>query len=95
MGSNGDKSIHMNSFIVTAVGEYSESLIQRKAELVNQATKIKHYIIFKEHDANSRQISAIFTDEEYSLILSAAILETSNGHTYKTIQVDDILTVVL
>ena len=93
--SDGVKSNLMNSFIVMAVSECSDSSTQRKAEVLNQITRSKHYILFKEHDADSGQISAVFTDEEYSRILSATILKALNGHTYKSIQANDILKVVL
>ena len=48
-----------------------------------------------EHDANTKQISAIFTDKNYQEIKSCAVLESENGHTFKTIVVGDILTDIL
>ena len=55
----------------------------------------EHFILFKEHDANNQQISAIFTDKNYQEIKSCAVLESGNGYTFETIVVGDILTDIL
>ena len=85
----------MSSFVITAISDYSPKFSHRKAEIINLATQTKHFILFKEHDANNQQISAIFTDQDYREIKSCAVLESENGHTFETIVEGDILTDIL
>ena len=85
----------MSSFIITAISGYSPTFTHRKAEVKNLTTQTEHFILFKEHDANNQQISAIFTDKNYQEIKSCAVLESRNGHTFETIVVGDILTGIL
>mgnify|MGYP007112516435 CR=1 FL=1 len=85
----------MSSFIITAISSYSPAFTHRKAEVKNVATQTEYFISFKEHDANTKQISAIFTDKNYQEIKSCAVLESRNGHTFETIVVGDILTGIL
>ena len=85
----------MSSFIITAISSYSPTFTHRKAEVKNLTTQTEHFILFKEHDANNQQISAIFTDKNYQEIKSCAVLESEIGHTFETIVVGDILTDIL
>ena len=85
----------MSSFVITAISDYSLTFSHRKAEIINLATQTKHFILFKEHDADNKQISALFTDTDYREIKSCAVLESENGHTFKTIVAGDILNDVL
>ena len=85
----------MSSFIITAISSYSPTFTHRNAEVKNLTTQTEHFISLKEHDANTKQISAIFTDKNYQEIKSCAVLESENGHTFKTIVVGDILTDIL
>ena len=85
----------MSSFVITAISDHSPTFSHRKAELKNLATQTEHFILFKVHDADKKQISAIFTDQNYTEIKSYAILESGNGHTFETIVEGDILTDIL
>ena len=85
----------MSSFIITAISSYSPTFTHRKAEVKNLTTQTEHFILFKEHDANNQQISAIFTDKNYQEIKSCAVLESRNDHIFETIVVGDILTEIL
>ena len=89
------RQLIMSSFIITAISSYSPFFTHRKAEVKNVATQTEHFILFKEHDANTKWISAIFTDKNYQEIKSCAVLKSENGHTFKTIVVGDILTDIL
>ncbi len=85
----------MSSFIITAISSYSPTFTHRNAEVKNLTTQTEHFILFKVHDADKKQISAIFTDQNYTEIKSYAILESGNGHTFETIVEGDILTDIL
>ena len=85
----------MSSYVITAISNYSPTFSHRNAEIKNVTTQTEYYVTFKEHNANNRQISTIFTDENYIEIKCCTVLESENGHTFETLVVDDILTDIL
>lgn len=85
----------MFTYEVTRLCHSDNSDVQRKAELYNIDTHQTHYILFREHDADKSQLSAIFTDDDYNVIKSTAVLQAINGHEAYNLQVGDILEIIL
>ena len=83
------------SYRIIAISENTSLATHKNAELENIDTRIKHYVLFREHNTNSNQLIAMFTDESYSKVIINAVLQVNNNHSFDNLQVGDILNVIL